>query len=91
MTFGEKLFQLRTAAGLSQKALADAVGVAQGAVGHWETGLREPGWGSVQALCVALGVDCTVFQGCEPGGTSEKRGPGRPAAEPAKKSKGKKA
>jgi len=78
MTFGEKLFQLRTEQGMSQKTLADKAGLAQTAIGHWETGERDPSWESVTKLCAALSVDCTVFQGCEPGGTKEKRTPGRP-------------
>lgn len=82
MMFGEKLYALRTAAGMSQKSLADAADVAQTAIGHWETGARDPSWANVMKLCAALGVDCTAFAGCEPGGAPERRGPGRrPAAE----------
>lgn len=97
MTFGERLFQLRADLGMSQKALAEKAGVAQTAIGHWETGERDPSWESVTKLCAALGVECTVFQSCEPGGTKQKRAPGRPPTEypdppakAAKKPKGKK-
>lgn len=33
---------LREAAGLSQQELADAIGVSQGAIQHWELGRRTP-------------------------------------------------
>jgi transcriptional regulator with XRE-family HTH domain len=78
MTFGEKLHQLRTAAGMSQKALAEAAGLVQGAVAHWESGTREPGWASVLALCKALGVECTAFADCKPGGVKQPQQRGRP-------------
>jgi transcriptional regulator with XRE-family HTH domain len=95
MTFGEKLYTLRTAAELSQKALADAAGVAQTAIGHWETGERDPSWANVMKLCAALGVKCTEFADCAPGGAPDRKGPGRTptpteAGESSAKSKRKK-
>jgi transcriptional regulator with XRE-family HTH domain len=56
-----KLRELRLAAGLSQKQLAEAAGVAQNAVSQWETGIREPSWSNVRALAAALGVTCQAF------------------------------
>ena len=84
MTFGAKLHELRTAAGLSQKALAEAAGLVQGAVAHWESGTREPGWGSMQALCGALGVGSSAFEGCEPGGLGVPQRRGRPPGDKRK-------
>lgn len=60
-TFGDKLRELRKAKGLTQQQLADATGLSQNAISHWEADDREPGWSAVQALAVALGVDCTSF------------------------------
>lgn len=79
MTFGEKLYALRSAAGLSQKALAVAAGVGQPTIGHWETGERDPSWLNVMKLCGALAVTCEAFADCVPGGAADRRGPGRPA------------
>ena len=42
MTFAEKLLRLRRREGLSQEALADALGVSRQAVGRWEQGTALP-------------------------------------------------
>jgi transcriptional regulator with XRE-family HTH domain len=81
--------ELREAAGLTQKQLAENAGMALSGVTHLEQGLRIPSWPSVLALAGALGVDCTAFTQ-EPGDV-EPRGKGRPAkaeapAPPAKRS-----
>jgi transcriptional regulator with XRE-family HTH domain len=96
MKFAEKLRQLRAAKGLSQKALAESSKLAQSSITDWETGKTVPAFNAVQSLCVALGVECTVFNGCEYDEVADKRGRGRPPkadAEPApevKAAKGKK-
>jgi transcriptional regulator with XRE-family HTH domain len=74
MDFKEKLRELRMAKGLSQKAFADAVGVSQVAVTHWEHGGKIPSLKWAQAICKALDVPITVFDGCD-----------FPEKEPAKK------
>lgn len=91
MTFGERLRNLRETAGLTQKELADRAGLVQGAVGHWETGLRSPSWGSFRALCLALNVSCEVFADCDPPpadkeGAKDKTKPKRPRGRPRKSS-----
>lgn len=89
--FGVKLRELRSAAGLSQAALADLAGVSQRAVAHWEQGLRQPTWDAVQALAKALGVDCRAFV-TDDAATPPKPAPrGRPpkaaAPKPARKAR----
>jgi transcriptional regulator with XRE-family HTH domain len=56
--FPERLKQLRREAGLSQKQLADFVGVSTSAVSCWETGVREvPAGNNLVRLAEALGLD----------------------------------
>ena len=42
MSFQENLKELRTKKGLSQKKLADEIGVAQSSINYWESGQRVP-------------------------------------------------
>jgi transcriptional regulator with XRE-family HTH domain len=56
-----RLRELRKAAGLTQRELADRAGVSQRGLAQWETGRRQPAWASVLALADALGVDCRAF------------------------------
>ncbi|HZY88619.1 MAG TPA: helix-turn-helix transcriptional regulator [Gemmataceae bacterium] len=72
--FGERLRELREAAGLSQQALADLAGMHRQGVNKLEAGDRGPTWESVQALAKALGVDCTAFQEDAP---APKKGKGK--------------
>ncbi len=63
MTLADEIKRLRKEAGLSQTALAEAVGVSQGFVTQLETG-RSTGF-SVDVLfklAKALGVDCSHFE-----------------------------
>jgi transcriptional regulator with XRE-family HTH domain len=54
--FAARLRVVREQAGLTQQALADAAGLSQVHVARLETGTRQPGWETVQALADALGV-----------------------------------
>jgi DNA-binding XRE family transcriptional regulator len=79
---GDRLKQIRLVAGLSQSALAAAAGVGQGAVSHWEVGVRVPGAEELYRLADALGVSCESFR--EPEGGKIRWLPGRgpkPAAD----------
>ena len=76
--FGVRLKELRLAAGLTQKQLAQRAGVAATAVGGWETGMSWPGWRNVLALCTALGVDPNAFAQKPTSLPAEKPRPGRP-------------
>lgn len=76
--FGEKLKAIRKAAKLTQAQLAERAGCKQAAISMWEAGERDPGWSEVQALALALGVDCTAFTDApepKPGKPAEPRGP----------------
>lgn len=64
--FGKRLQELRKAAGLTQKELAEKAGLSQNGISNWETGDRDPVWSIVQALAAALGVDCSEFQEKKP-------------------------
>lgn len=56
--FPERLKQLRKEAGLSQRQLANFVGVSTSAVSCWETGTREvPAGNNLVRLAQALGLD----------------------------------
>lgn len=42
MEFSERLKELRSECGLSQKALGTHIGVSQKAIDYWENGVNEP-------------------------------------------------
>lgn len=56
MSFSEKLKDVRTERGMSQKTLADAANVSQAAIYQWEKGTRTPKIEQVTKLALALGV-----------------------------------
>jgi transcriptional regulator with XRE-family HTH domain len=81
MTFAEKLKELRTAKGLSEAKLAEASGVAFGALHFYGLGRRKPSFAAVVKLANALGVTCEAFAECEDvkgDGTDDSGKPGRP-------------
>lgn len=86
--FGERLKELREAAGLSQAQLAERAEMNVFGVAKLEQGQREPSWATVQALAAALGVECTAFatKVTPPAAKPEKPAAKKPAA---KKPKGK--
>jgi putative transcriptional regulator len=61
VSFGQRLKELRTKAGMSQATLAENTGFDQKAISLWERGDRDPSWTAVKALARALGVSCEVF------------------------------
>lgn len=87
--FADRLRELRTAKGWSQKQLAEAAGIGLGVVFKLEQDVHAPTWPTVVALCKALGVGCDVFM--QPPADREPHGRGRPPkpveepAEPAPK------
>ena len=60
MTFGEKLFQLRTDQGLSQKALATRLSTTQSVVSRWERGHDAPRADTLAAILRACGFEADV-------------------------------
>jgi putative transcriptional regulator len=74
--FALRLKELRTAAGLTQKQLADKADMALGGLNKLEQGVNKPSWESVVALSKALGVSCEEFQ--RPPANREPQGRGRP-------------
>jgi transcriptional regulator with XRE-family HTH domain len=68
---GRRIRELRAAAGLSQQALAKAVGVAQGRVSDWENGRAPPKATALPALATALGV--TIGELFEPAPAKKRR------------------
>jgi transcriptional regulator with XRE-family HTH domain len=78
--FSARLRELRSAAGLTQKDLAESAGVALRTVSSLEQGLYEPVWSTVLALAEALGVGVEAFAAAgaaSPGGPAPSRR-GRP-------------
>ena len=56
--FSETLVSLRKKAGLSQRQLADALGVTESTIANWENGRHKPRllfW-QFKAFCQALGI-----------------------------------
>lgn len=54
MNFSDRLIAARKAKGLSQEALAEALGVSRQAVSKWETGESRPDLDNLIALCEQL-------------------------------------
>ena len=62
-SLASEIKRLRASVKLSQQALADAVGISQGAIGHLETGRNKSiDVQTLYALCDALGVECGHFR-----------------------------
>lgn len=63
MTMGDKILQLRKAAGLSQEQLAEALEVSRQAVSKWETNQSMPETEKVAAICRVFGVSADELLG----------------------------
>ncbi|MDP8078358.1 helix-turn-helix transcriptional regulator [Phocoenobacter skyensis] len=58
-----KIQKFRKVAKLSQKDLADMLNITQGAVGHYEAGIRIPSVSTARNIVLAfneIGVQCTL-------------------------------
>ena len=56
-TFGNRILELRTKAGLTQAALAEKVGVSNKAVSKWETGKAKPTTNVIRNLAALFQLD----------------------------------
>jgi transcriptional regulator with XRE-family HTH domain len=56
VNFKNTLKQLRKKAGLTQAELAQAIGTSQGAIAHYEMGIKAPELAKLPAIAKALGV-----------------------------------
>lgn len=61
--FQERLKELRTAKGVSQKELGVAVGTTYSAVSYWEKGINEPKLSYIIALCKYFEVTADYLLG----------------------------
>ena len=78
MKFADKLREIRESKGVSRQDLADRLERSLQTIILWERGDRVPTFGTMLQLCKALGVRCTVFEGCDFGEAEDKPGRGRP-------------
>lgn len=63
--FAEKVKELRKAKGLTQIQFAEQFNVANGTVGMWETGKREPDFETTQRIADFFGVSVDFLLGRE--------------------------
>lgn len=63
--FGDKIRDARKAAGLTQRQLADRLGVSNTSISNWEKGLSRPDADMIQKLCCILSLDPNYFYGTE--------------------------
>lgn len=89
---GQKLQELRQAAGLSQSQLASAAGVPVGTLKNWEQGRRMPMFDAAYRLAKAMNITLDelagrVFEVVPSTEPTPRKAP--PAGKPARKRKGK--
>lgn len=65
---GERLTQIRTALGLSQRELAEKAKLAQSAVAQFERGTRLPSTNALQSLCSVLSIPMEKLLGGDTSG-----------------------
>ena len=63
--FSKKLKEIRISSQLTQKQLADKLGVSQNAVYLWENGLREPNLDMLEKISSVLGVNLYQLLGTD--------------------------
>lgn len=61
MTFGEKLKQARSDAGLKQSELAKLIGTTNTTISNWEKGVSKPDLDMLSYICGALKVRASYF------------------------------
>lgn len=63
MTTGERIKEARKRAGLTQKQLADKLGISYVGISQWENNQRNPKLETLQRIADALGVDVETIGG----------------------------
>ena len=63
LSLGECLKIARKVSSITQKELADEIGVTQGAIGSWERGETEPSLDKIKALCNFFDISACEFIG----------------------------
>lgn len=63
MSIGQRIKRARESKGLTQQALADALGVEPPTISRWETDVHVPGARQWPRICKTLGRDLEWFQG----------------------------
>ena len=63
--FGGRIRDARKAAGLTQRQLADSLGVSNTSISNWEKGLSRPDADMIQKLCTCLSLQPNYFYGTE--------------------------
>ena len=66
VSFSTKLYELRAAKGISQKELADALGVAQSSINYWEKGQRDPSITIAQKVADFFNITIDEMIGWDP-------------------------
>lgn len=61
VNLGDRIREARKASGMTQKQLADKIGVSNTSISNWEKGLSNPDPDTIQHLCWALGVEPNFF------------------------------
>ena len=83
MTLGDRIYQLRTKAGLSQEALAEQTGVSRQSVSKWETNASIPELDKLIQLTKIFGITLDALVNDEPAQTAPETVAGDPAELPA--------
>lgn len=60
MSWGENILRLRTRLGLTQRQVADAVGVTVQTISNWETGESKPRLSPEQTLALCEVLQCSL-------------------------------
>lgn len=78
MDLGSRISAWLRVKGMTQMALAAAIGVSRAAVSNWCTGVNTPSHAHLQAVVAALGVTLPEFYGAIPAVAEESKA--KPAA-----------
>lgn len=66
LTIGEKIKEVRTARGMTQQEVADAIGIAYQNISQYERGVRTPKMDTLRKIAAVLSVDAWELAGWNP-------------------------